>query len=71
MAFPPVQVPPGKVQIKHLKQYFPDRVVRLWKKLVREVVGSLSLKMFKNCPDVVTRGCGFGVMMWCQGDGGT
>lgn len=71
MAFPPMQVPPGKVQIKHQKQYFPERVVRLWKKLVKEVVGSLSLKVLKNCPDVVLGDVVFGVMIWCQGDDGT
>ena len=48
------------------KNFFSERVAMQWHRLHREVVGSPSLKVFKNRVDVALRDVvsGHGVMGW-------
>lgn len=45
------------------KKKISERVIRLWNKLFRKVVGSLSLGVFKRCIDVTLGDMGW--LWWC------
>jgi len=60
----------GRFTFGNRKNVFPERVVRHWNRLLREVVESPSLEVFKKCIDMALQDT-VQQAWWCWVDGWT